>query len=126
MSTTARTHILFCSLSPPHTQFATMLAQSAWPASVNRLLSHSPETREDRQLWLALLPLLNRLASTHALQPTCLHFLATALAASAVPILALPEPPPQHPGLLPVAAGDVERRQGVLEPQLVQVGGLGH
>ncbi len=60
-------------------QVATAVAEASWVPAVQHLLSQAPITTEDTELWLTLLPLVNMLLGTHAVQPSTLHLLALSL-----------------------------------------------
>ena len=68
-------------------QVARLAAASSWVPAVEHLLSHAPITAEDCDLWLQLLPLIQTLLSTHAVQPPSLQLLALLLHQAATPVL---------------------------------------
>ena len=68
-------------------QAALELAKADWAPFLQPLLSQAPATVEDTQLWLHLMPVVNRLLETHAVTEPALQLLALALRQAALPAL---------------------------------------
>ena len=78
------------------------VAQADWASALQHLLSQAPATPDDQQLWLHLLPLVETLLATHAVQPTALQLLAVCLRQAAFSVLASTDAAQAAPSL-PVA-----------------------
>ena len=106
-----------------------LVAASSWVPAVQHLLSHAPVTAEDSDLWLHLLPLVQTLLSTHAMQPPALQLLALQLHQAATPVLgsrqaaqAMPSLPlalTSHTNAAALFSGARQQLQGM---QLAKVG----
>ena len=70
-----------------HMQVAVAVAAANWALALQHLLSQAPVTAEDKQLWLHLLPLVDTLLGSHAVQPSALHLLALCMRQAALPML---------------------------------------
>lgn len=81
---------------------AAQVAQADWAPALQHLLSQSPNTAEDQQLWLHLLPLIENLLKTHTVQLPTLLLLAVCLRQAALPVLACADAAQAAPSL-PVA-----------------------
>lgn len=68
-------------------QVALAVAAANWAPALQHLLSQAPITAEDKQLWLHLLPLVDTLLGSHAVQPSALHLLALCMRQAALPVL---------------------------------------
>lgn len=68
-------------------QVAVAVAAANWAPALQHLLSQAPVTAEDKQLWLRLLPLVDTLLGSHAVQPSALHLLALCMRQAALPVL---------------------------------------
>ncbi len=68
-------------------QVAVAVAAANWAPALQHLLSQAPVTAEDKQLWLHLLPLVDTLLGSHAVQPSALHLLALCMRQAALPVL---------------------------------------
>ena len=68
-------------------QAACETARTEWVSALQHLLSQAPATAADAQLWLHLLPVINRLLDTHAVKGPALQLLAFALRQAALPVL---------------------------------------
>ncbi|DBA67372.1 TPA: hypothetical protein ACH3X2_001663 [Trebouxia sp. C0005] len=66
---------------------ALAVAAANWAPALQHLLSQAPITAEDKQLWLHLLPLVDTLLGSHAVQPSALHLLALCMRQAALPVL---------------------------------------
>ncbi len=72
-------------------QVAVAVAAANWAPALQHLLSQAPVTAEDKQLWLHLLPLVDTLLGSHAVQPSALHLLALCMRQAALPVLGSPQ-----------------------------------
>ncbi|DBB03962.1 TPA: hypothetical protein ACH3X1_013032 [Trebouxia sp. C0004] len=66
---------------------AVAVAAANWAPALQHLLSQAPVTAEDKHLWLHLLPVVDTLLGSHAVQPSALHLLALCMRQAAMPVL---------------------------------------
>ncbi|KAK9824474.1 hypothetical protein WJX72_010621 [[Myrmecia] bisecta] len=81
---------------------AATVARSNWAAALQRLLTATPASPDDKALWLLLLPTLDTLVASHAVTGNGLQLLAMSLKSAALPLLATKEACAGQPNL-PIA-----------------------
>ncbi|KAK3275263.1 hypothetical protein CYMTET_16591 [Cymbomonas tetramitiformis] len=63
------------------------MAGADWPSAFNRLLSATPSSVQDHELWSVMLRLLSKLLGTQAASKDALHFLVMTLQQHSLPLL---------------------------------------